>query len=173
MTLIDLFREFSAVATSEKYPGSSRVLYYTLLYIWNERRRPTEISVAQSQLCALTGLPPSTFVAAVQFLSSRHWIKRFKSRNRMIFVYQLNEFGTNAERAAGFVLSPAQSKSEKGKEESPNGDSSIPAQQEVRDDITRTSPDVGASSAVGGISEAVRTNSERAEMDTREFPDYF
>lgn len=126
MSIIDLFREFSAVATSDNYSGSSRILYYTLLYIWNERRRPSEVSVAQKQLCALTGLPPATFADAVQYLTSRHWIKRLKSRNRTIFVYKLNEFRTNAERAAGFLMSPAQSKSKMRLEESPNGDSSTP-----------------------------------------------
>lgn len=156
MTLLDLFREFSAVATSEKYSGSSRILYYTLLYIWNERRRPAEVSVAQSQLCALTGLPPATFAAAVQYLTSRHWIKRFKSRNRTTFVYQLNEFGTNAERAAGFLLSPAQSKSQERVEKSPpKGDfSTRPTETEVHANVRESDSECDRRAVAGACSVA-------------------
>lgn len=108
MTLIDLFREFSAVATLENYSGSSRILYYTLLYVWNERRRPSEVAVPYKQLCALTGLNDATFSKAIQYLSSRHWIKKFKSRNRSILIYQMiyqgNEKETGLKRTSDFPL---------------------------------------------------------------------
>lgn len=173
MTLIDLFREFSQISTTEGYPQSSRILFYTVLYLWNERRRPDVIELSTEKLYTLAGLPESTFREALKYLTDRHWVKRVKSRKRGITALLMRDRRESAAPPAGFPLSPAQRRATEGKEESPIGDSSIPAPKETRDDIARTSPDVGASSAVGGISEAVRTDSKRAEMDTREFPDYF
>lgn len=176
MTLIDLFREFSAVATSDNYSGSSRILYYTLLYIWNERRRPSEVSVAQKQLYALTGLPPATFVDAVRYLSSRHWIKRLKSRNRTTFVYQLNEGRTEAERAAGVPLSPAQRTTAERRENPPQSGFSDGITQKDRDyeqsiQRARIAGDDSATQSQDELRRVAEAARRAAELDSDEMPD--
>jgi len=176
MTLIDLFREFSAVATTDNYSGSSRILYYTLLYIWNERRRPSEVSVVQKQLYALTGLSPATFVDAVRYLSSRHWIKRLKSRNRTTFVYQLNEGRTEAERAAGVPMAPAQRKKAESWENPPQSGFSHDTHQKDRDNgqpiqLARTESDNRQPQSQAELQRMAEANRRTANMAKNEMPD--
>ncbi len=120
MTLIDLFREFSSVSTRELYSTSSRVLYYTLLYLWNEQRRPEIASLTSKQLYTLAGLPETTFRDAFKYLADRGWVKRLKSRRRGITAWQMRFNGANAAPAAGFPMdAPAQRVSEEGEKSAP------------------------------------------------------
>lgn len=127
MTLIDLFREFSHVATVENYPKSARLLYYTMLWYWNEQKRPDIARLPHAQLYTLAGLPEATYRIAFKYLADEGWIKRVKSRNRAISAWIMRDRCAKSAPPAGFRMSPAQSKSEKRLEESPhNGDSSTP-----------------------------------------------
>lgn len=93
MTIIDLFREFSSTASMNGYPTAARTLYYTMLYVWNERRRPATVQLTALELRALAGLSNSTFQSAFSYLSDRGWVKRRQSRNRNVFVYELTARG--------------------------------------------------------------------------------
>ena len=128
MTTLDLFRTFSSEATSKGYSSSSRILYYTLLWCWNEQRRPSIAAVSSKQLMMLTGLPEATFREAFSYLADRGWVKRVKLRRRGITAWELRNGCDNAAPPAGFLLSPAQRKSDRGVEESPHGDSSTTLQ---------------------------------------------
>lgn len=129
MTLIDLFREFSSVSTRESYSSSSRILYYTLLWCWNEQRRPEVTTLTTKQLYTLTGLPETTFREAFQYLADRGWIKRVKSRKRGLTAYLMRDRCGSSAPPAGFSMSPAQSKTVEGREETPNSVSSKPNHQ--------------------------------------------
>lgn len=170
MTIIDLFREFSKKSLC--YPKSAKILYYTMLSYWNENGRPEVTSLPTKLLYTLACLPETTFREAVQYLSSRGWFKRVKSRERGDFAWIWRDKREETAQPALFVIR-AREQNETRREESPIGDSSSPTLKESKNDIARTSPNVGTSSAVGGISEAVRTDSERAKVDMRKFPDYF
>jgi len=120
MTLIDLFRTFSSEATSMGYSASSRILYYTMLWCWNEQRRPERTAVSSKQLMMLTGLPETTFRDAFKYLADRGWVKRLKSRRRGITAWQMRFNGANAAPAAGFPMdAPAQRVSEEGEKSAP------------------------------------------------------
>lgn len=91
MTVIDLFRDFSFTASMGGYPTTARTLYYTMLYIWNERRRPATVQLTTKTLHALTGLNDSTFRSAFAYLSDRGWVKRHQSRKLGVFAYSMLE----------------------------------------------------------------------------------
>lgn len=93
MTVIDLFRDFSFTASVNGYPMAARTLYYTMLYVWNERRRPGTVQLTALELRALAGLSNSTFQSAFSYLSDRGWVRRRQSRNRNTFVYELTDRG--------------------------------------------------------------------------------
>lgn len=105
MTLIDLFREFNKEATAKSYPQSARSLFHTLLWIWNERKRPSEISLQRQALIALTGQADSTFRDSFSYLSSRGWVKRLNSRNRVTFTYKLRDDRAAPAQAVDFPIS--------------------------------------------------------------------
>lgn len=104
MTLIDLFRDFNKEATTKSYPSSARNLFHTLMWIWNERRRPTEVSLPRQAIIALTGLPDSTFRDAFSFLSSRGWVKRLNSRNRATYTFRMCTDRANSATDARFPM---------------------------------------------------------------------
>lgn len=133
MTLIDLFREFSQTAMKSAYTVSSRVLYYTLLSIWNSQRRPKIANLPYQTLITLTGLKVSTFKDAFQYLADRGWVKRVKSRNRLEFSWIMTDNRLEAVPTSGFVVhAPAEKQSEVRVEESLNSDSSCPTKTENR-----------------------------------------
>lgn len=101
MTIIDLFRDFSFTASMNGYPTPARSLYYTLLYVWNERRRPDTVQLTAKELHALAGLPEATFRRAFEYLANRGWVKRFQSRNRVLFTYSLRENGVSVAEIGG------------------------------------------------------------------------
>lgn len=90
MTLIDLFRNFSQTAIENNFPASVRILYYTVLYEWNELRRPNTFTIRKTVLLAKTGLPESTFRDAYRFLTSRKFFVS-KTTKRGIYVIQLQD----------------------------------------------------------------------------------
>lgn len=91
MTLIDLFREFSLKSSRENYSPSSRILYYTLLWCWNEQRRPEVAILTIQELITLTGLSRTTFKRAFNYLSDRGWVKRVKSRNSHLMAWIMRD----------------------------------------------------------------------------------
>ena len=90
MTLIDLFRNFSQTAIENNFPASVRILYYTVLYEWNELRRPNTFTIRKTVLLAKTGLPESTFRDAYRFLTSRKLFVS-KTTKRGVYVIQLQD----------------------------------------------------------------------------------
>ena len=101
MTLIDLFRDFSFTASMNGYPTAARTLYYTMLYVWNERRRPATVQLTAKELYALAGLTDSTARKSFAYLSDRGWVKRRQSRNSSIFAYSVLENGGNGATIGG------------------------------------------------------------------------
>ena len=75
MTLIDLFRQFHIAATSNRFPASARVLFYTLAGEWNEARRPANLITSRRNVNELTALPRTTFNDALRYLTDRSIIK--------------------------------------------------------------------------------------------------
>ena len=75
ITLIDHFRQFHEVSTTKLYAPSVRCLYFTLLGIWNEKKRPNSFVVVHAAVRALSGLEESTYKAAFNFLASSGWLK--------------------------------------------------------------------------------------------------
>lgn len=169
LTLIDLFREFSSTSSREKYSPSSRILYYTLLWCWNEQRRPEFAAMTMQELCTLTGLPRTTIQSAFGYLADRGWVKRAKSRNRQVFGWLMRDCRQTVGKPAGFRMSPAQSKSDRSVEETPKGVSSeAPVKDsEVRANVReRIEPsDAGTVEGTGSVAaETSGQNSTNAEV---------
>lgn len=138
MTLIDLFREFNKEAVTKSYPPSARSLFHTLLWIWNDNRRPAEISLPRNSLLALTGLPDSTFRDAFAYLSSRGWIKRLNSRNRKTYTYSMREEHVTTAQAVDFPMNAhAREKNVEGREIFPEK-ISLPTQTEENYGTTKS-----------------------------------
>lgn len=140
MTLIDLFREFSLVSTRENYSPSSRILYYTMLWCWNEQRRPEVTAMSTKQLYTLTGLPETTFREAFTYLADRGWVKRVKSRKRGLIAWLMRDRCGTSAPPAGFPLAPAQSSAVEEGKIADRGDFSFNSSKEYRDATTGNRP---------------------------------
>lgn len=137
MTLIDLFRRFSAASDQYSLSASVRSLYFAMLYEWNERRRTDAVRVSAAELARKAGLPESTYRYALGILATMKLIK-ITSKRRGVITYQI-DIAVSVRRscdkvapADGLKTAPAQSE-QSGVEESPQSDSSEPT-QEVSDD---------------------------------------
>lgn len=161
MTIIDLFRDFSFTASMDGYPTAARTLYYTMLYVWNERRRPTTVQLTALELRALAGLSNSTFQSAFSYLSDRGWVKRRQSRNRNVFVYELTARGLENVGSGATVggLNDAHATRETERKNPPPKADSSP-HIEVTEHDTRTSSGdrkIPSISELGGIRAATST----------------
>lgn len=167
MTIIDLFREFSSVAVFDSYPSSSRVLYYTMLWCWNERRRPEVVTMRRNELYTLAGLPESTFRDAFAYLADRGWVKRVKSRSRVEFAFILRQ--DRAKAAPKVVLCNTRTQSSNGEEGriAFEGDSSPVSSKEDRDGLNEIPSAIQPNGPRAGDNEA---NREPTSMGEGEFP---
>lgn len=135
MTLIDLFRRFSAASDQFSLSASVRSLYFAMLYEWNECRRTEAVRVSAAELARKAGLPRTTYCHAVSVLASAKLVKII-SRRRGVITFQIDvvsSLSTDCRTAAprdGLNNAPAQQRTECAVEESPVGDSSV-ANQEV------------------------------------------
>lgn len=78
------------MSSSDGYPASSRILYHTLLWCWNERRRKDITSLPTIRLCTLAGLESDrTYRWAFAYLSDRGWVKRIRLRNKSKVAFKL------------------------------------------------------------------------------------
>ena len=135
MTLIDLFRRFSAASDQFSLSASVRSLYFAMLYEWNERRRTEAVRVSAAELARKAGLPESTYRYALGILATMKLVKIVNKR-RGVITFQIDiaislrhDCGTVAPRD-GLNNAPAQQSEQSAGEESPAGDSSE-ANQEV------------------------------------------
>ena len=173
-TLIDLFREFSLTAGLDEYTASSRILYYSLLYCWNEQRRPDVTSLATKQLYTLTGLPETTFRDAFGYLADRGWVKRVKSRRRGIFAWIMREDRGNGATPAGFLSARAQRNEKEKVEEPPPKAAPQPTTKEAEANVQSIS--AGSSCAISPISDLdgiLRATSTSEGLHYGELPDDF
>lgn len=170
MTIIDLFRTFSENATSKGYSSSSRILYYTLLWCWNEQRRPEIAAKSSNQLMMLTGLPETTFREAFTYLADRGWVKRVKLRRRGVIAWCMRDGSGNAAPPAGFPLSPAQRETGEGRK---IAESDFPSntQKGAEDVHTRISHSAGDSASDADLSGKQSPLGEAAAMDGRNVSD--
>lgn len=171
MTLIDLFREFSSVATREKYSPSSRILYYTLLWCWNEQRRPEIATSTMNELCTLTGLPRTTIQSAFGYIADRGWVKRVKSRNRQVFSWLMRDSRLNVGTPACFPLSRAQSSSLEEGRIAPQGDSSRPTKETEPHVQSRSGSEIGSSDVNTTIRGVQGTAATPTAVDSGNVPD--
>lgn len=129
MTLIDLFRRFSAASDQFSLSASVRSLYFAMLYEWNERRRTEAVRVSAAELARKAGLPESTYRYALSILATTKLIKIVNKR-RGVITFQIDigaplrhDCETVAPRD-GLLITPARQSKQIAKEESPKGDSS-------------------------------------------------
>lgn len=85
MSLINLFKEFHRDAIQQEFPPSTRVLFDTLLYKFNEAFWTDKLVLSERELISLTGLPKTTVSDAKHFLAARHIIKITKFKNKTAY----------------------------------------------------------------------------------------
>ena len=171
MTLIDLFREFSSVSTRENYSPSSRILYYTLLWCWNEQRRPECASLSTKQLYTLAGLPEATFRVAFAYLADRGWVKRVKSRKHGIIAWIMRDRCESVAPPARFPLSRAQSSSLEEGRIALTGDSSAPTKEPEQHVQPGSSGEIGSSDVNTTIRGVQGTAATPTAVDSGNVPD--
>lgn len=135
MTLIDLFRRFSAASDQFSLCASVRSLYFAMLYEWNERRRTEAVKVSAAELARKAGLPRTTYCRALSVLASAKLIKIVSNRRGVItfqidVAFSRSHDGRTVAPRDGLNNAPAQQSEQSAVEESPAGDSSV-ANQEV------------------------------------------
>lgn len=85
MSLINLFKEFHRDAIQQEFPPSTRVLFDTLLYKFNEAFWTDKLVLSERELISLTGLPKTTVNDAKRFLAARHIIKITPFKNKTAY----------------------------------------------------------------------------------------
>lgn len=81
----DLFRRFNRIAIQQGFSPFDRVLFYTLVYLFDSRYWVDELALSQMELTQWTGLKKSALDEAKHGLSSRHIIEISKKRREQIF----------------------------------------------------------------------------------------
>lgn len=170
MTLIDLFREFGAVSTREGYSPSSRILYHTMLWCWNEQRRPEVTTMSTVQLYTLAGLAETTFREAFAYLADRGWVKRVKSRKRGLTAWLMRDRCGKSAPPAGFPMSPAQRTDDEGGRIA-RGDSSPDTSKEQSNVQSASGNDVGGSGVNPKLSGIQGAAAPPNQMDRGDVPD--
>lgn len=142
MSIIELFRSFSQLSQIRNFAGSARVLGYTLIYVWNEQRRPDVTIASKQRLMELTGLSESTFRWALKYLSDSAIIKRVSARSKFLvaFYWRIDcQDATKSLRPDGLINTPASRvKNIEEKEKSSDKDFSVSG-QEVKENDNRAS----------------------------------
>lgn len=85
MSLINLFKEFHRDAIQQEFPPSTRVLFDTLLYKFNEAFWTDKLVLSERELISLTGLPKTTVNDAKRFLAARRIIKITPFKNKTAY----------------------------------------------------------------------------------------
>lgn len=147
MSLIELFRRFSQLSQLKNSTASARALGYTLIYVWNELRRPEVTTVSRQRLMELSGLNDTTFRRSLKYLSDIALIKRVSARSKfdVAFYWRIDDREmTPARRPAGLINTPASRvKVREEKEKSSDKDFSV-SEQEVKENDNRASRPVFA-----------------------------
>lgn len=145
MSVIELFRSFSQLSQIRNFAGSARVLGYTLIYVWNEQRRPDVTIASRQRLMELTGLSESTFRWALKYLSDSAIIKKVSARSKFLvaFYWRIDcQDSAKSLRHDGLINTPASRvKSVEEKEKSSDKDFSV-SEKEVKENGTRASQSI-------------------------------
>ena len=110
MSIIELFRGFSQLSQIRNFAGSARILGYTLIYVWNESKRPSVTIASKQRLMELLGLSESTFRWALKYLSDSAIIKKVSARSKLnvAFIWRIDcQTDTPELRRDGLINTPA------------------------------------------------------------------
>ncbi len=76
MTLIEAIQGFHSAVTAKPLSANARSLWLAIICLWNDRRRPSTITVGIPELRRLAGIQAkTTFHDALNALSSCHFVK--------------------------------------------------------------------------------------------------